>query len=239
DYTKKIMEISEDLQLRIDYKGEILETDFEKKAKPEAEALIIVLHEREGVYYMLSKQGHPSRSLFISGTSILNTIEEGKKITWQPDAFLRFASTLSPTIDSQASADAFETLLWNLAQSGISLLDEKEISSVFGGIIDQADLNILEQREMYAKTIEEKYGEPIESVMQRVKPIYRPLAAIQLAHEMAQDRDERLKKEELKADQESKRADAAEEKLKKVEHFRKKMEAKKARKKKKGKKKKK
>lgn len=239
DYTKKIMEISEDLQLRIDYKGEILETDFEKKAKPEAEALIIVLHEREGVYYMLSKQGHPSPSLFISGTSILNTIEEGKKITWQPDAFLRFASTLSPTIDSQASADAFETLLWNLAQSGISLLDEKEISSVFGGIIDQADLSILEQREMYAKTIEEKYGEPIESVMQRVKPIYRPLAAIQLAHEMAQDRDERLKKEELKADQESKRADAAEEKLKKVEHFRKKMEAKKARKKKKGKKKKK
>lgn len=233
DYTKKIMQIAEELYQRIDYKGEIIETDFERKAKPEAEALIVVLRERKGVYYILSEKGLPSRSYFVSGTSILNAIEKGEKITWQPDSFLRFASTLSPTIDSEAADEAFETLLWNLAQSGISLLDEKEISTVFGAIIDQASLNILEQREMYAKTIEEKYGEPLASVMQRVKPMYRPLAAIQIANEMAQVQEERFKKEELRADEESKRADTAEKKLKEVEHFRKKLEAKKARPKKK------
>lgn len=231
-YTGKIMQIREDSYQRIDYKGEILEIDLERKAKPEAEALIIVLRERKGNYYILSGKDQPSHSYFISGTSILNAIEKGEKITWQPDSFLRFASTLSPTIDSEAADEAFETLLWNLAQSGMSLLDEKEISRVFGVIIDQASLNILEQREMYAKTIEEKYGEPLESVMQRVKPMYRPLAAIQLAQEMAQVQEERAEREEKRADEESKRADAAEKKLKAVEHFRKKMEVKKAKKKK-------
>lgn len=240
DYTKKIIQIINDLHQRIDYKGEILDIEFERKAKPEAEALIIVLRERKGIYYVLSEKGQSSHSYFISGTSILNAIEEGEKITWQPDSFLRFASTLSPTIDSEAADEAFETLLWNLAQSGLSLLDEKEISAVFGGIIDQASLDILEQREMYAKTIEEKYGEPLESVMQRVKPMYRPLAAIQIAHEMAQVQEDRFNKEKIRADVESKRADTAKKKLEEVEHFRKKMEAKKAKKKKhkKGKKKK-
>lgn len=232
-YTKKIMQISENLHQGIDYTGKILDIDFERKARPEAEALIIVLHERNGIYYILSEKGQSSHSYFISGTSILNAIEEGEKITWPPDSFLRFASTLSPAIDSEAADEAFETLLWNLAQSGISLLDEKEISSVFGETIDQASLNMLEQREMYAKTIEEKYGEPIESVMQRVKPMYRPLAAIQMAREIAQVQKERAKKEENRANEESKRADTAEKKLKEVEYFKKKMEAKKARSKKK------
>ena len=101
--------------------------DPEKKASPEAEVLQIVRKERAGYYYMLSEEGEQSDSWFISETSILNVVVDGIRITWQPEAFLRFTSTLFPTIDEQATEQAFEILLLELAKSGINLLDEKSL----------------------------------------------------------------------------------------------------------------
>ena len=228
----KIIEVREGRQSKTNYKGTdfLTENDFLKKAQPEAEALIIIKKEREGNFYILSKLSIPSQAWFISQTSILNSIERGAKITWQPDAFLSFASTLSTQADiSTATSDAFETLLWNLAQSGLSLLDEKIISSVFGGIIDQATLKTTEEQQRYKETIEEKYGEPIESVLARVHPSNRPLASIQLANEIAQQEAKRAKLAEAREVAASKRATDAEKKLKEVERYRKKMDAKKER----------
>ena len=229
-YTKKIMETRENIQSKADYKGaDLTDNDLYNKAQPEAEALMIVKRERDGSFYIISDQNTESPSWFISRTSILNTIEEDTKITWQPEAFLGFASTLSLPADMSTVASdwAFETLLWNLAQSGLNLLDEKIINGVFGGIIDQATIKISEQRKIYKETIEEKYGESIESVMGRLHPSDRPLAAIQLANEMAQSEAIRAKQSEGRMSEESKRADIAEKKLKEVERYRKKMEAKK------------
>lgn len=230
EFASKIIEVREGRQSKTNYKGTdfLTENDFLKKAQPEAEALIIINKEREGIFYILSKPSTPSQAWFISQTSILNTIERGAKITWQPDAFLSFASTVSTQADiSTATSDAFETLLWNLAQSGLSLLDEKIISSVFGGIIDQATLKTTEEQQRYKETIEEKYGEPIESVLARVHPINRPLASIQLANEIAQQEARRAKLAEAREVAASRRATDAEKKLKEVEQYRKKMDAKK------------
>jgi hypothetical protein len=80
---------------------------------------------------------------------------------------------------------AFQSLLWGIAQSGLSLLSENEIKHVFSDIIDQAKLNIAEQNQTYGETLKNKYSESPESVMLRMNPVDRPFAAIQLANEVA------------------------------------------------------
>ena len=205
------------------------QSDLYKKAIPEAEALTIIKHEREGQYYINSKSQHRSPAWFISNTSILNIIDKkSNAVTWQPDAFLRFASTLSKIADEPSSDRAFQTLLWACAQTGLTLLDEQTVIAAMGGIIDQVTLSISEQRQLYTDTLRDKYGESPEAVLARVSPINRPLAAIQLANEMAQEYDERRQQAEAAATAAVKRASIAEKELEKVERFRIKMETKKA-----------
>jgi hypothetical protein len=200
-----------------------------KKAIPEAESLIVIQKERRGDYHMLSVKGVGSPAWFVSDTSILNAIEKGLRVTWQPEAFLRFASTLSTAEGGAAAERAFDTLLWGLAQTGLSLLDEKTAEKVLGGVIDQANITIEEMRQMYEATLAEKYGEPLDSVLAKLDPIDRPLAALQLANEISQAEALRRTRAEALAEKERRRAVTAEIKLKEVDRFRAKMEAKKER----------
>ncbi len=199
--------------------------DSYKKAEPEAEALVIVKNERKGKYHVLSKAGDKSLSWFISDTSILNIIEPGLILTWQPEAFIRFVSTLG--ISPINASDAFQAILLNVAQSAVVLLDDKVVSTVFGGMIDQTRLNMIEQRNQYRESLEHKYGEPPESVFDRISPRFKLLGAIQLAEERAQIEKQKRKQAEGWSDEAKKRASSAEKKLREVEHYRKRMEAKK------------
>jgi hypothetical protein len=206
------------------------EFDSRKKAGPEAEAALAVIREREGTYNILSNAGESSPAWFISSTSILNAlVEDGLRITWQPEGFLSFASTLAPVDDAQAAEAAFETLLWGLAETGLSLLDEATVTEVFGGVIDQAALDMAEQQQLYRDTLQQKYGESLQSVMGRIAPVYRPLAAIQLSHEMRELYARRLEIAEKRRSEAEARAAVAEKQLKDVARFVKKVEAKKAR----------
>lgn len=203
-----------------------------KKALPEAEALVVVQRERSGNYHMLSNEGVTSPAWFVSDTSILNAINMnigGLRVTWQPEAFLRFAATLSTAEGGRAAERAFDTLLWGLAQTGLSLLDQKAAEKVLGGVIDQATVTIQEMRQMYEATLAEKYGEPLESVLAKLDPIDRPLAALQLANEVSQTESSRRILAETRAEEAKRRAVSAEKALKEVERYRSKMEAKKER----------
>lgn len=229
EYTQKIVGLIEDKQQTLTTNDMELWSDLHRKAAPEAEAFIIVKREREGKYYIMSECGYKSPSWFISHTSILNFIENGSRITWQPEAFLRFASTLSPTSDSQSANQAFETILWGLAQSGLSVIDENIVTSLLGDVIEQAEIDTDEMRQLYENTIAQKYGESRESIMKRVSAIQRPLVAIQLANEMAQaEAQKRVQVEMARAD-EAKRAKRTEKELQELDRFRKKMNAKKER----------
>ena len=205
----------------------IQESDSWKKAKPEAEAFLIVKRERAGSCHILSEQGTASQCWFISQTSILNAIEQGVRVTWQPEAFLRFASTVFPAADPDLSEHAFESLLWGLAQAGATLIDEETIASVFGGIIDQATLNIAEQLKTYQGLIAEKYGESSEDILAKVAPSYRPLAAVQLANEMLQIQERELRQAKDSLTSIAKGKKQSDQKLREVESYRRKMEAKK------------
>ena len=199
-----------------------------RKAKPEAEALVIIQEERDGNYHMLSGVGETSPAWFISNTSMLNILAAGDQpITWKPEAFLSFTTTLARPADAGSTERAFEAILWGCAQSGLSLVDERIIAAVFGGAIDQATVSLTEQDELYESTIGQKYGEPIESVLARIEPANKLLAAIQLTNEISLVNEERAKQAQTVADNALQRATAAEKKFAEVERFRAQMEARK------------
>lgn len=195
-----------------------------KKATPESEVLQIVQKERSGNYHMLTDKDVCSNSWFISETSMLNAVVNGTRVTWQPDAFLRFTSTLFPSLGAQASERAFEILLLELAKSGINLLDEKIIENVFSGLIDQAELSITKQKSVYQQIVGNNYGEDPNLVISRMMPIYKPLAAIQLSNEMTKNASERQKQADIFVQKAKSEVDKANLELSKVEKYRTKLQ---------------
>lgn len=194
DIVKLRDEVTSNVATPVDSDTEYLfEMDSYRKAKPEAEALIIVRYERDGKLRIISEKDMSSDAWFITQSSFLNnaTICAGKSLTWKPDAFLSFASHLPSSI-GVTTDEAFGMIVLKIAEAGFNTLPEKTIDAVFGGIIDQAELNIKEQSELYNSTIAEKYGRSLENVIQSVAPSDRPLAALQLANEMAQKQSERV-----------------------------------------------
>lgn len=117
---------------------------------------------------------------------------------------------------------------WGCAQSSLNLLDERTITHVMGGLIDETRISIQEEREAYEENLGSKYGEPMEAVLSSIKPMNRPLAAIQLAHEITQKQEHRRQQAEQLTAAATKRAIAAERKLAEVEKFRAQMDARKA-----------
>lgn len=228
NYIQKIMQRLQKTDIEFDYKID----DAYKKALPEAEAYVIITGELDGKYYIISQKGEKSPAWFISNTSMLNLLEPGKRITWQPEAFVRFTTTLYHMDEPTSASRAFETILWGIAQLGLSVLDEDTIAKVFSSTIDQTTINIKEQHELYEKNLADKYGEPIESVIERLSPAKRQLAALQLANQAAQVEAEKRKAAECEAAENKSRAKHAESQLKDVEKYRRKVADKKARSKK-------
>ena len=199
-----------------------------KKARPEAEALIIINKERNGKYYIMSEPGQESISWFISDTSILNIIDQSR-ITWQPDDFARFIFTLVPIGDQTTATRAFELISFSIAQSGLSLISDQVISAVFGGIIDQTRINLTEQRQFYEEALASKYAESPEKVWERISPRYRITAGIQLAEERAQSEAERRIKAEKEREEAKKEVKTLKKDISKLEKYRKKVEKRRAR----------
>lgn len=196
---------------QIDETEELLEmTSIYRKAKPEADNLLIVVKERSGQYGIL-KENTRSPAYFISHTSILNLVGKPPSITWQPESFMRYAATLFPVNSEEEAADkSFELLLWQLAQAGVSVLENRIVETVFSRIIDHAKLRADEQMDLYQNTISEKYGESQDAVLARLRPTQRPMAGMQLAHEIAAREAERRGKAEEVASEAVKRAKKAE-----------------------------
>ena len=223
DATDKLVEIAE---RRVETKSDEERNAIRRKAKPEAESFVIVSQERDGKYHMLSQVARPSSAWFISETAVLNQVRSGPAVTWKPEAFLRFASTLIPGTGEEAAERAFGTLLWTIAQSGLTVLDNRLAEQVFGGIIDQAKLVISEQRVAYDEVLAEKYGTSIVRVIEEVPLLDRPLAALQLANERA-EKESALRVAALAlAANEKHRASLAESELSKLGKLRKKLQLK-------------
>ncbi len=210
DYIRKIIETRQKNMLVNLKKTQSQYDEEHKKALPEAEAFVIIKKENSGDFYMISERGSESPAWFISHTSVLNVIENTTKITWQPEAFIKFASTLFST--SNSSSDAFETILWGIAQSGLNIIDDKIIWKAFGGITDQANIDIKEQQKIYNKNLASKYGEPIDSVLKKIPHRHQLIASIQLQYELLETSDKMVLEQTA-------RAKKAEKELKIVEKY--------------------
>lgn len=164
------------------------ELEASRKARPEAEAMLVIQGERNGVLHALSDSPSHSEAWFVSHTSILNTLSHGNtRITWWPESFLRFIEGLPQNPgDTSRSERIFQTLLWTFAQSGIGLLDRKTVEAVFGSVGEQCEISIGEQRERYTNVLSAKYGATPEQILRSVPVEDRPMAAVQMANEVAQ-----------------------------------------------------
>jgi hypothetical protein len=216
-YAKKLIEIKEEHKILVD--GEELEFDAYKKAKPEAEAFEIIKSERNGKYYIISAAGKTHEAWFISYTSILNIVEEKIVVTWQPQAFSSFCSTLCNESESEIAKRAFDRIVLGLAQSGMNSIGEDIIKQVFGNVIEQAKINIEELRQQYKENLQGKYGEPIDTVLSRINVKFLPLVTTQLALESAQRANQRRIQAEEVAASANKRAEISERKSKKFDKF--------------------
>jgi hypothetical protein len=227
EYISKITDFLEKFSIDFELDPERV-SDLYKKAKPEAEALIIILRERSGAFYVLSQPTEQSPAWFISQTSMLNALASSPaRVTWQPEAFLRFAATLYPPSTAQSADQAFEILLWKIAESGISVLDPKLANNVFGGIVDSWLVTSEEQEALYSTILAEKYGEPREAVLERLPPARRALAALQIAQEIALRESGQKAVLQETAAKATKRVSELERKLGGLEAFRRKQEKKK------------
>jgi len=205
---------------------EIFETsDIYKKSKPEADTYLVIANERSGKYYISSEPGTKSSSYFISHTSIINLLSKDYRITWQPESFIRFTSNICPDIESRGSADrAFEILLFELAQSGVSVMSEDIIEKVFISTIDQTMIRLDEQKIIYNDTVAQKYGEDPKEIISRLRPSARPMAGIQLAYEMSQSEFKKRKEAEHRSEENRKKAKIAEKEANELVRFKKKLE---------------
>lgn len=153
-----------------------------RKAPPEAEAFLAIRYERAGQYHVISEGESPA--WFISDTNVLNRLGEPVKVTWPPESFLRFASTLAPSGDEPGAESAFDVILWTVARSGVDMVSEEAVTRVFGGIVDDAEMTLREQRQIYQETLEAKYGATGDAVLEKISVKERPIAAQQLINEM-------------------------------------------------------
>lgn len=162
-------------------------TDASRKAKPEAEAMLVSMGERDGCLHILSASPKPSGSWFVSHTSILNKLSgHDLQITWWPESFLRFTESLPQGEgDSSRAERIFQALLWTFAQSGVNGLDRKTVEEVFGSVGEQCEVYINEQRGIYSSVLFEKYGRTPEQILRAVPVEDRPLALVQMANEVA------------------------------------------------------
>lgn len=180
------------------------------KIPPEAEAAVIVLKEREGVFRALSDSHTRSPAWFISATSSINLLDRSRRITWQPDAFMGYARTLVGSDESLSAETAFQSVLWAVAQSGLQVIPDVVLESAFGRVIDQDTLQVEEQRETYARVLGDKYGEHPDDVIRRLPLADRLPAASRMNRELVDRQAQDLRLAQARNAETERRARAAE-----------------------------
>ena len=106
----------------------------------------------------------------------------------------------------------------------MQLLDDETIGRVFGGVIEQARLNMNQLKDEYDEILKNKYGEPIESVVARIPTPYVPLAITQISAEITQREIELRKAAQAELIVKDKAIAKLEKDLKPLERYRSKQE---------------
>ncbi|MCD6533970.1 MAG: hypothetical protein J7L25_07830 [Deltaproteobacteria bacterium] len=195
-----------------------------EKAKPEAEALVIIEGERSGKLNILNCQGGGGAAWFVSDTSVLNAVFDGNRPTWQTVSFEQHVASF---MQNQGAEDvAFSLIVEAVVQSGYTVIRKESLEKAFSRLIDESSLSISQERDMLDQNLGNKYSESVETVLNRIAPIDRPLAATQFKIEALQEEMRRREiAEKLRKEVEKKLA-AAERELESVNKYTRKQAAK-------------
>ena len=168
--------------------------DPHEKAKPEAEALVVVEGERSRELDILELGGKRGAAWFVSDTSILNAVFEDGRATWPSIGFERHIGTL---MHGQGAEDvAFGSVVETIAQSGYAVIGQDALEKAFGHLIDESGLSFIQECAALDENLGGKYSESVESVLGRLAPINRPLAAAQFRAEALQEEARRRREAE-------------------------------------------
>lgn len=135
---------------------------------------------------------------FLSLSTILNDLE-GKNITWRPEAFYRFISMF--TYLQPESNLLYSSLTQDFIAAGITILDKNLISQILKPEIQQARMQLEQQRDNYERELGEARFKEIIDNFDKVPDEQKPFYSIQIAHLIAtKEREKRILAERRVAD---------------------------------------
>ena len=188
-----------------------------------------------GKYNIMGEMNGTSEAWFLSHTKMLDDILPDIKITWSPDGFVRLSSTIYCAENACLYEGAFNSMLIEIANSGLKIVDDKVIDEAFGHVIDESKINAKELHEEFNQTLRSKYGKEstVERVIDSMPKKNQLKGSIQLMKEILEANQKKMMVAEKERDEALKKTKVAEEELKKVAKYRKKLEDRKSRNKKK------
>lgn len=129
----------------------------ERQVRAEAEAVLIVQRLREGKFTL---DGTPiTDAYFLSHSRIVDDVSRpARPITMRPQAAQQWFSTLS-ACDPDELQYIVNGILWELAERGMSLVDNTRILAVFGPLINASQIRLTEEVAHHRSLIANRYGE--------------------------------------------------------------------------------
>jgi len=168
----------------------------QSQCEAEAEVLILLLGEREGLFEALDEG--PSRAYFVSQSGVLRRVFPGSDCpVWSPEALYRYL-LLFRTEEPWDDLAVYEAIRSDLFLSGISVIDEHSYARYFNPLINEANLRIQEAKELF-RAGEASYLDSLSEFYDEVPELEKPFYALQVAWDIAKRERERADRVEVSA----------------------------------------
>lgn len=186
----------------------IYRSQFQVQA--EAEVLYLIKYLRETPLIRLADMQSLNKIYFVSDSKILDRLPEQKEVvTWSPEALYRYLLTLPTNLSIEPDL-LQECMLQSFYYAGLNFIDRTRYEKFFGSMIDFAEVKFDEQKEKYYKAQEAAHlvAGDVEQAFDKISPLERPFFVSQMNSIIARDA-------ELRAEVAEKRAEKAEDDLRK------------------------
>lgn len=168
----------------------------ESQCEAEAEVIILLLGERNGLFKAL-EEGQ-SRAYFVTHSGVLRRVFPKPDCpVWSPEAFYRYL-LLFRTEEPWDDVAVYETIRADLFLSGLSVIDKQLYAKFFNPQVNEANLKMDEVRALIRKG-EASYLEALSEFYDTVPELERPFYALQVAWDTAKRERERANRIETSA----------------------------------------
>ena len=165
----------------------------ERQARAEAEALLIISSLREGILRWNGPQ--ISNAYFLSHSRVLDEVAKpGLPVTMRPESAIQWAATLQPCSPEELEG-LTSSLLCELAERNLSLVDRKKLSDAFADRIDASRDRLDEVTQKHRELISDLYGEPAVQDFQEVADLDVPFVLENYEKQQISDLKARLEAE--------------------------------------------